>query len=90
VALRSTLTAATLGLAFLAGTCTMAQGLPPPARREPPPEAFQACEGKTEGTTVTLTMPDGKTLQGTCRLWKGALVAMPAGGPPSGGPAPSQ
>lgn len=39
-------------------------------RREPlspPPEAFTACQGKTEGAAVTLTMPDGKTFDGTCR-----------------------
>ncbi|RAR85307.1 hypothetical protein AX018_100690 [Paracidovorax anthurii] len=60
---------------------------PPP----PPPEAYTACQGQTEGATVTLTMPDGKTLQGTCRTMNGSLVAMPAGGPPgAGGPPPAR
>ncbi|MFT3777718.1 MAG: hypothetical protein QM772_05455 [Ottowia sp.] len=36
---------------------------PPP----PPPEAFAACQGKAEGAAVTITLPDGKTLDGTCR-----------------------
>jgi len=59
-------------------------GHPPP----PPPEAYTACQGKTEGASVTLTMPDGKTLDGICRLRDGQLVAMPARGPGAGGPPP--
>lgn len=54
----------------------------------PPPEAYTACQGKAEGDSVTLTMPDGKTLAGTCRSLNGQLVAMPAGGPGAGGPPP--
>lgn len=57
----------------------------PPA---PPPEAYTACQGKAEGDSVTLTMPDGKTLAGTCRSLDGQLVAMPAGRPGAGGPPP--
>ncbi len=53
-------------------------GQTPPA---PPPEAYVACQGKTEGASVTLTMPDGKSLAGTCRTMGGTLVATPAGGP---------
>lgn len=56
-------------------------GQPP----SPPPEAYKACEGKTDGTAVTLTMPDGKTFPGTCRTINGTLVAQPAGGPPGAG-----
>ncbi|SFD99949.1 hypothetical protein [Paracidovorax konjaci] len=78
--------------ALLSAACAMAQpshaGHQPPA---PPPEAYTACQGKTEGATVTLTMPDGKSLQGTCRTMNGTLVAMPAGGPPgAGGPPPAR
>lgn len=72
-----------LTLAFLAATPSHAQparGTPP----APPPEAYAACKGKTEGASVTLTMPDGKSLTGTCRTMNGTLVAMPASGP--GGP----
>ena len=64
----------------------------PPAPPAPPPEAYAACKGKTEGASVTLTMPDGKTLPGTCRTMDGTLVAMPAGGPGgpgAGGPPPA-
>jgi hypothetical protein len=76
-----------LALAALAAACSHAQGHgghgnPPP----PPPEAYTACQGKAEGDSVTLTMPDGKTLPGTCRSLDGQLVAMPAGGPGAGGP----
>lgn len=60
----------------------------------PPPEAYAACAGKTEGATVTLTMPDGKSLTGTCRTMGGTLVATPAGGPGgpggAGGPPPAR
>ena len=43
--------------------------------------------------TPVLTMPDGKTLAGTCRTMDGILVAMPAGGPGgpgAGGPPPAR
>lgn len=54
---------------------------PPP----PPPEAFAACQGKAEGAAVTITLPDGKTLDGTCRTIAtssgSALAAMPSGRP---------
>ena len=65
----------------------------PPAPPAPPPEAYAACKGKTEGASVTLTMPEGKTLAGTCRTMDGTLVAMPAGGPGgpgAGGPPPAR
>lgn len=35
-------------------------------RREPPPEAFQACEGKTVGSAAQLTTPRGDVVNGTC------------------------
>ncbi len=56
-----------LALAAFAAACSHAQGHGghgnPPS---PPPEAYTACQGKAEGDSVTLTMPDGKTLAGTC------------------------
>ena len=59
-----------------------ARGTPP----APPPEAYAACKGKTEGASVTLTMPDGKTLPGTCRTLHGSLLALPAARPGAPGP----
>lgn len=56
-----------------------------------PPEAYAACKDQAEGASVTLSMPDGRKLQGTCRTMNGTLVAMPAGGPPgAGGPPPAR
>lgn len=88
-----TLAGLCLGLSLAAFTCgALAQGAPGGQPPGPPPEAYTACKGQTEGASVTLTMPDGKTLSGTCRTMNGTLVAMPAGGPPpgAGGPPPSR
>lgn len=38
----------------------------PPAG--PPPEALEACKGKTAGATTTLKTPDGRTISGSCQL----------------------
>lgn len=43
----------------------------------PPPEAFQACEGKTAGSMAQFTKPDGETVTGTCRIADGRLVLRP-------------
>lgn len=85
------LSSLTLALLTMApGHAQPAPGMPP----APPPEAYAACKGKTEGASVTLTMPDGKSLAGTCRTMDGTLVAMPAGGPGgpggAGGPPPAR
>lgn len=34
----------------------------------PPPEAFTACEGKAAGDAVSITLPDGRVVTGTCLL----------------------
>ncbi len=85
-----TLTCVALG-AFMTASFAQ-QGRPTPP--SPPPEAYAACKGKAEGDAVTLTMPDGKTLAGTCRTMDGTLVAAPAGGPGgpggAGGPPPAR
>ena len=65
-----------------------AQAQPRDGRAAPPlpHEAFTACQGKAEGATVTITLPDGKTLPGTCRAVPAAsgsaLAAMPDQPPP--------
>jgi len=53
----SMLSAAALSLALASGDA------PPP--HGPPPEAFDACAGKTEGANPSVTFHD-KTLDGTC------------------------
>jgi hypothetical protein len=59
---------------------------PPKGNMKPPPEAYTACKGKTEGTVVQFTTPRGETLKGICRLFDGVLVAEPERkGPPPGG-----
>ncbi len=60
---------------------SMSGGRPP----GPPPEAVAACSGKTEGTEVSFSGPEGQTFTGTCRSFNGTLAAMPKGGP-GGGP----
>jgi len=50
-------------------------------RRKPPREAFEACKGKSEGTSVEVTTPHG-TLKATCRKMDGQLVAVPEAAPP--------
>ena len=51
-------------------------------RRKPPQEAFDACKDKSEGATVTITMPNGANLSATCRMFEGQLAAAPDGPPP--------
>jgi hypothetical protein len=57
-------------------------------RRGPPPEAVEACKGKSEGTAVEFTNRGGEIMKGTCRQTEGQLAAMPDnlrgryGGPP--------
>jgi hypothetical protein len=63
-------------------------------RREPPPEAFTACQGKSEGDAVEVTTPDGKTLKAVCRQLNSKLAALPqmggSGRAPGNGPPPQQ
>lgn len=46
----------------------------------PPPEAIEACEGKSEGDVVSFTGREGETLEGTCEIIENQLVAVPEGG----------
>lgn len=50
-------------------------------RRRPPQEAFDACKGKTEGTSVTISTAHG-SFKATCRIFEGSLAAVPEGAPP--------
>lgn len=48
----------------------------------PPPEAIEACEGLTEGDSVSFESPRGDTLEGECQYVDDELVAVPKNGRP--------
>ena len=56
-------------------------------RREPPPEAIKACDGKSAGDKVEFETPRGETVTGTCVNNGDLNFAIPEGGhqPPRGG-----
>jgi len=43
----------------------------------PPPEAYTACEGKSEGDTAEFESPRGDTVTGTCEMEGERLVLRP-------------
>lgn len=45
----------------------------------PPPEAIEACEGKTAGDSVTFADREGESLSATCEEIDDQLVAVPEG-----------
>ena len=51
-------------------------------RRGPPPEAFEACEGKSEGDSAEFEGRDGEAITGTCEEKDGTMVLRPDN-PPS-------
>jgi hypothetical protein len=48
----------------------------------PPPEAYTACEKKSEGDTAEFVSPRGDTVTGTCEQEGGRLVLRPDNPPP--------
>ncbi|HJV65683.1 MAG TPA: hypothetical protein VJ550_08120 [Geomonas sp.] len=48
----------------------------------PPQQAFVACRGKSAGSAVEMTTPEGKTMKAVCRDLDGQLVAVPELPPP--------
>jgi len=65
----------------ISGTCremadgrlaAVPEGGPQGRRPGPPPDAFQACEGKRQGDTVQIQTPEGGVVTATC-----LLVAVP-------------
>ncbi len=46
-------------------------------RQGPPPEAYQACEGKKAGAVSQLTDPRGEVLKGVCEEENGKMVLRP-------------
>ena len=45
----------------------------------PPPEAIEACDGKSAGDSVTFTGRQGESLSATCEEIDGQLAAVPEG-----------
>lgn len=48
----------------------------------PPPEAYEACEGKSEGDAAEFVSPRGDTVTGVCELEGDRLVLRPDNPPP--------
>ncbi|WP_049721752.1 hypothetical protein [Gilvimarinus polysaccharolyticus] len=46
-------------------------------RQGPPPEAIKACADAELNQAVTIETPHGHTLEATCQMVDGALVAVP-------------
>ena len=51
----------------------------------PPPEAYTACEGKSEGETAEFESPQGDTVTGTCEMEGDRLVLLPDNPPDTKG-----
>jgi hypothetical protein len=49
----------------------------PPKGNGPPAEALEACDGKSEGDSVSFETRRGDTLESTCRTIEEQLVAVP-------------
>jgi hypothetical protein len=50
----------------------------------PPPEAIEACEGKSVGDSVEFTGRRGESLEATCQEIEGQLAAVPDNAPKGG------
>jgi hypothetical protein len=72
-------------LASTLGAC-QAQSAPGGKPPGPPPEAVQACQGKTAGAQASITGRDGRSFTGVCENVDGVLALRPSHG--NGGPPP--
>ncbi|MCD4688391.1 MAG: hypothetical protein K8R55_03530 [Desulfuromonadaceae bacterium] len=54
-------------------------------RQGPPPEAIEACKGKSVGDSVKVTGRRGESLEATCQEKDQQLVAVPDNMPEHGG-----
>jgi hypothetical protein len=68
-----------LFLSLVAGLAVAKEKTHDKKRHGPPTEAIEACSDKTEGDLVTFENRRGDTLEGTCKLMKEVLVAIPEG-----------
>lgn len=76
-----------LTLAILLPSIGCASGGGKGRRQGPPPEAIEACEGKSVGDSVSFNGPRGDTIEATCQEKEGQLAAVPDN-PPEGGRPP--
>ena len=53
------------------------------AQGDPPPEAIQVCQNKSQGDACAFTAPGGATITGTCGMVQDILACVPGGGPPT-------
>lgn len=71
-----------LGITLISAAPVSAQG----QRGGPPPEAFEACEGKSSGASCSVEGRE-ETISGTCqadRKDSSKTLCVPEGGPPKG------
>ena len=59
---------------FVRDACSQETGI---RRHGPPPEAYEACEGKSTGDEAELITPRGETVTGTCEEEGDQLVLRP-------------
>ncbi len=77
-------------LAAFAAVVANAQAQDDGSHHRGPPKAFmeaalKACEGKSEGDAVSLTGPEGESLDATCALNREGQLAAKPPRPPKGG-----
>jgi hypothetical protein len=75
--------ASTCALVAITSALALADEPPPGPPREPPPEAFSACESKVEGDACTVSLRD-RELHGVCATERDGkrLFCRPEGPPP--------
>jgi hypothetical protein len=73
----------TWAILAITSTLALADEPPPGPPREPPPQAFSACESKAAGDACTVTMPD-REIHGVCETERSGnrLFCRPEGPPP--------
>lgn len=75
-----------IALTTLVLSLSMAQAFAESSQHhQPPPEAFEICEGQSEGDSVSITTPHGDIIDATCQLMDEKLVAVPKHMPPPRG-----
>lgn len=75
-----------LTLAILSPVTVYAFGAGKGRPQGPPPEAIEACEGKSVGDSVEFKGRRGEILEATCQEKNGQLAAVPDNMPEGGAP----